>query len=205
MYCVVFSLSVVKLPCIHVPCWSLGGLWSWVQHEMVKSQMSGIYCFVAQSQGHLTIDHLGKGGVERKNTQWSSINGQERDVVGQTNIGTVSKTTLENLPRDGVECTYGLFWAHKYHLEPNWKINEQLQKFPDWGQGCLGAGWSASRNLYCKRNKDSSVCRFMVTKSLAAVSKGSLYNGFHSFEMFCLTGCWPVSYTHLTLPTNHRV
>ena len=191
---------MVKLACIPVPCWSVGGLWSGVQHEMVKSLMSGIYYFVAQSQGHHTVNHLGKGGVERRNAWWSFINGWERDVVGWTNTGTVSKTTLENLPRDGVECTYGLFWMHRYHLELNWKINEQLRKFPDWGQECLGAGWSASGNLYHKRNKDSSVCRFMVTKSLAAVSKGPLYNGFLSFEMFCLTGCWQFV-SHLALVT----
>ena len=39
--------------------------------------------------------------------------GQERALVNQTNIGTVSNATLRKLLRDDV------FQAHRYHLEPN--------------------------------------------------------------------------------------
>ena len=51
----------------------------------------------AQSQGHQTIDCLEERGVERGSARRSSLKGRERAIVNQTNIGTVSKTTLENI------------------------------------------------------------------------------------------------------------
>ena len=35
-------------------------------------------------------------------------------------IGTISKATLGKLLRDGVECIFVFFCAHRYHLELNW-------------------------------------------------------------------------------------
>ena len=57
----------------------------------------------AQSQGHRTIDRLEERGVERGSARRSSLKGRERAIVNQTNIGTVSKTTLGKLLGDGVE------------------------------------------------------------------------------------------------------
>ena len=57
----------------------------------------------AQSQGHHTTDRLEERGVERGGAGRSSLKGRERAIVNQTNIGTVSKATLEKLLRDGVE------------------------------------------------------------------------------------------------------
>ena len=56
----------------------------------------------AQSQGHHTIDHLEERGVKRGSARRPSLKGRERAIVSQTNIGTVSKTTLGKL-RDGME------------------------------------------------------------------------------------------------------
>ena len=42
----------------------------------------------------------------------------ERAIVKHTNIGTVSKTTLGKLLRDGVERIW-VFRAHIYHLDMN--------------------------------------------------------------------------------------
>ena len=56
-----------------------------------------------QSQGHHTIDRLEKRGVERGGARRSSVNRRERAIVSQTNIGTVSKATLEKRLRNGVE------------------------------------------------------------------------------------------------------
>ena len=72
----------------------------------------------AQSQGHHTIDRLEERGVERGSARRSSLKGRERVIVNQTNIGTVSTATLGKVLRDGVEA-YGLFRAHRYHLELN--------------------------------------------------------------------------------------
>jgi len=47
----------------------------------------------AQSQGYHTIDRLEERGVERGSARRSSLKGRERDLVNQTNIGTVSKST----------------------------------------------------------------------------------------------------------------
>ena len=56
-----------------------------------------------QSQGHHTIDRLEERDVERGSARRSSLKGRERAIVSQTNIETISKTTLGKLPRDGVE------------------------------------------------------------------------------------------------------
>ena len=68
----------------------------------------------AQSQGHHTINHLDERGVERGNTQRSSLRGHESAFINQTNIGTVSRATLGKLLRNGVERIYGLSRAHRY-------------------------------------------------------------------------------------------
>ena len=57
----------------------------------------------AQSQEHHTIDHLEERGVERGSSGRSSLKGRERVIVSQTNIGIVSKATLEKPLRDRVE------------------------------------------------------------------------------------------------------
>ena len=57
----------------------------------------------APSQGHHTIDRLEEKGVERGSARRSSLKGQERPIVSQTNIGTVSKASLRKLLRDEME------------------------------------------------------------------------------------------------------
>ena len=42
-----------------------------------------------QSQGHITIDRLEGRDVERGSAGRSSLKGQERAIVNQTNTGTV--------------------------------------------------------------------------------------------------------------------
>ena len=41
--------------------------------------------------------------MERGSTGRSSLKGQDRVIVSKTNTGTVSKATLGEFPRDGVE------------------------------------------------------------------------------------------------------
>ena len=132
----------MKPTCIHVPCCfqfvnSKTGMytcavlicrWSVVRGSAWDGQISDVwhllFCIIKPRTSHHRSP--GEGRCGKKKRSMISINGWERDVISRTNIGTVSKTTLENLPRDGVECTYGLFWVHRYHLELNWKINEQM-------------------------------------------------------------------------------
>ena len=45
--------------------------------------------------------------------------------ISQMNIGTVSKATLEEFWETGLS-EYGLFQAHTYHLELNWKLGVDL-------------------------------------------------------------------------------
>ena len=58
---------------------------------------------LAQSEEHHTINRLEKRGSERGIARRSSLKGRERDIVNQTNIGTVSKATLWKLLRDWVK------------------------------------------------------------------------------------------------------
>ena len=65
-------------------------------------------------------DRLEEKGVEKGSARRSSLKGRERAIVNQTNVGTVSKATLEKRLTDGAErINYGLFRAHRYHLELN--------------------------------------------------------------------------------------
>ena len=48
----------------------------------------------AQSLRHHTIDRLEEADVERGSARRSSLKGQDRAIVNQTNIGTVLKATL---------------------------------------------------------------------------------------------------------------
>ena len=77
----------------------------------------------SQSQGHYTIDRLEERVAEKGSARRSSLKGQERAIVCQTNAGTVSKATLEKRLRDWMErIYYGLFRVYKYYLE----LNNQL-------------------------------------------------------------------------------
>ena len=72
---------------------------------------------LAQSQGHHTIDRLEEKVVEKGSAGRSSLRGRERAIVNQTNVGTVSKATLEKLWRAGVERIWVVvFRTHGYHF-----------------------------------------------------------------------------------------
>ena len=55
---------------------------------------------------HHSIDRLKERGVEKGSGRHSTLQGRERSVFNQTNIGTVSRATLGRLLRDGVECVW---------------------------------------------------------------------------------------------------
>ena len=52
---------------------------------------------------HHSIDRLKERGVEKGSGRHSTLQGRERSVFNQTNIGTVSRATLGRLLRDGAE------------------------------------------------------------------------------------------------------
>ena len=52
---------------------------------------------------HHSIDHLKERGVEKGSGRHSTLQGRERSVFNQTNIGIVSRATLGRLLRDGAE------------------------------------------------------------------------------------------------------
>ena len=52
---------------------------------------------------HHSTDRLKERGVEKGSGQHSTLQGRERSVINQTNIGTVSRATLGRLLRDGAE------------------------------------------------------------------------------------------------------
>ena len=52
------------------------------------------------------IDRLEENDEETGSARRSSLKGQERAIVNQTNIGSVSKATFGKLLRDGVECIW---------------------------------------------------------------------------------------------------
>ena len=60
-----------------------------------------------QTADHHTIDRLIQNGIVRGSGRKSSLKGKTRTIINQTNIGTISKTTLRRLLHRGMEA----FWA----------------------------------------------------------------------------------------------
>ena len=69
---------------------------------------------------HHSIDRLKERGVEKGSGRHSTLQGRERFVFNQTNIGTVSRVTLGRLLRDGVEHV----WAFPRATMPSWAETE---------------------------------------------------------------------------------
>ena len=72
----------------------------------------------APSQWQHTIDRLEERGVGRGSARRSSLKGRETAIVNQANTGTVSKATLGEPLRDGVECI--IVWAFPSAWIPFW-------------------------------------------------------------------------------------
>ena len=64
--------------------------------------LRGLRNFLDRPEHH-SIDRLKEGRVEKGSCRHSTLQGQERSVFNQTNIGTVSRATLGRLLRDGAE------------------------------------------------------------------------------------------------------
>ena len=64
---------------------------------------------------HQSIDRLKERGVEKGSGRHSTLQGRERSVFNQTNIGTVSRATLGRLLRDGAERV----WAFRSATMPS--------------------------------------------------------------------------------------
>ena len=64
---------------------------------------------------HHSIDRLKERGVEKGSGRHSTLQGRQRSVFNQTNIGTVSRATLGRLLREGVER----FWAFPSSTMPS--------------------------------------------------------------------------------------
>ena len=70
---------------------------------------------------HHGIDHLKERGVEKGSGRHSTLQGRERSVFNQANIGTVSGATLGRLQRDGAERVWA-FSSVRCHLELKLKL-----------------------------------------------------------------------------------
>ena len=68
-----------------------------------------------------SIDRLKERGVEKESGRHSTLRGRERSVLNQTNIGTVSRTTLGRLLRDGGGARMGL--CELYYATLSWNLN----------------------------------------------------------------------------------
>ena len=83
---------------------------------------------------HHSIDRLKERGVKKESGRLSTLQGRERSVFNQTNIGTVSRTTLGRLLRDGAERVWA-FPSTRCHLELKlklkltWLLNHKRQPY----------------------------------------------------------------------------
>ena len=71
---------------------------------------------------HHSIDRLKERGVEKGSGRHSTLQGRERSVFNQTNIGTVSRATLGRLLRDWAERV----WAFPSATMPSWAETETV-------------------------------------------------------------------------------
>ena len=69
---------------------------------------------------HHSTDRLKERGVEKGSGWHSTLQGRERSVFNQANIGTVSREALGRLLRDGAECV----WAFPSATMPSWAVAE---------------------------------------------------------------------------------
>ena len=65
---------------------------------------------------HHSTDRLKRRGVEKGSCRHSTLQGRERSVFNQANIGTVSRATFGRLLRDGAERV----WAFQSATMPSW-------------------------------------------------------------------------------------
>ena len=77
---------------------------------------------------HYSIDRLKERGVEKGSGRHSTLQGRERSVFNQTNIGTVSRAALGRLLRDGAERA----WAFPSATMPSWAETERW----NWNWNC---------------------------------------------------------------------
>ena len=83
--------------------------------------LRGLRSFLNMNRPELhSIDHLKERGVEKGSGWHSTLQGWERSVFNQTNIGTVSRATLGQLLRDGAEHV----WAFLRAAMPSWAETE---------------------------------------------------------------------------------
>ena len=69
---------------------------------------------------HHSIDRLKERGVEKGSGRHSTLQGRERSVFNQANIGTVSRATLGRMLRDGAERVLAFLSA----TMPSWAETE---------------------------------------------------------------------------------
>ena len=79
---------------------------------------------------HHSTDRLKERGMEKGSGRHSTLQGRERSVFNQTNIGTVLRATLGTLLIDG-RSAYGPFRALRCHLELKLKLKLK-QACPCW-------------------------------------------------------------------------
>ena len=89
----------------------------------------------ADKPEHHSIDRLKERGVEKGSGGHSTLQGRERSVFNQANIGTVSRATLGRLLRDGVERVR----AFPSATMPSWAETEtELKLLIDEGGAGIG-------------------------------------------------------------------
>ena len=68
--------------------------------EVLRGLMN---CLNTDKPEHHSTDRLKERGVEKDSGRHSTLQGRQRSVFNQANIGTVSRATLGRLLRDGAE------------------------------------------------------------------------------------------------------
>ena len=125
---------------------------------------------------HHSIDRLKERGAEKESRRHSTLQGRERSVFNQANIGTVSRAIFGRLLRDEVERV----WAFPSALMPSW-AEAETETCICWLLQKSHCGWVVSLTEFC-HNSQSPVSKVKV--------KDTIFKRSKIFKMYWSTTDW---------------
>ena len=96
-----FMPPVVRDKTSYIYIYNTYHIWS---IDWLEEVLRGLRNFLNMDRSeHHSIDDLKERGMEKGSGRHSTLRSRERSVFNQTNTGTVSRTTMESMLRDGAE------------------------------------------------------------------------------------------------------
>ena len=144
--------------------------------------------------------------MERESARRSSLKGRERVIVNQMNIGTVWKATTWETSETGWSA-YGLFRAHRYHLELKRTELLLLDKQQTRALHCRNTYKQGRRNLYITVWTDTlikSIYPARVLYILFSTTRSQKNGAIHDIQLYTVASRRRKRKTRNVLSTSSR-